>query len=143
MNYIEIGLSHTEFVPTKKLFKIPKPLPMSGLSRRYLGLDGMKKNEIEGLCERLSKPKCNNSKKENGHQDSKPSSRFGGGKKMEGERMKNLIDRLYNSKSENKQKGNDAMTVNNSGKNSEPKNGNFRRPVHVDKQNSFVMVKCL
>lgn len=57
MNFIEVGLPHTEFVPTKKEFSPRRPIPMSGLSKRYMGLETLSKSELGSLIDRLSQPK--------------------------------------------------------------------------------------
>ncbi|XP_078338295.1 uncharacterized protein LOC144626877 [Crassostrea virginica] len=57
MNFIEVGLPHTEFVPTKKEFSPRRPIPMSGLSKRYMGLETLSKSELGSLVDRLSQPK--------------------------------------------------------------------------------------
>ncbi|OWF56193.1 hypothetical protein KP79_PYT21545 [Mizuhopecten yessoensis] len=56
MNYLEIGLPHINLAP--RLTVSPRPLlPVSGLSRKYLGIEGVSKKEIDTLVNRLSKPK--------------------------------------------------------------------------------------
>lgn len=105
MNYIEVGLPHSEFVPTKKAFISPsKMLPVSGLSKRYLGLEGMKKTEIASLCDRLSKPKQTQSQELNfislAENAQKPDrSRFVGKKKMSANAIQSMVDRLSKGKS--------------------------------------------
>lgn len=58
MNFIEVGLPHTEFVPTKKEFSPRRPIPMSGLSKKYMGLETLSKSEMGSLIDRLSQPKA-------------------------------------------------------------------------------------
>lgn len=64
MNFIEVGLPHTEFVPTKKEFSPRRPIPMSGLSKRYMGLETLSKSELGSLIDRLSQPKTTSTGRE-------------------------------------------------------------------------------
>lgn len=110
MNFIEVGLPHTEFVPTKKEFSPRRPIPMSGLSKRYMGLETLSKSELGSLIDRLSQPKTTptgqesvedtNTEAKDGPKKRK-SGRFLGSKKMKKSDLDNMIARLAGS-SQNK-----------------------------------------
>ncbi|XP_069114035.1 uncharacterized protein [Argopecten irradians] len=125
MNYLEIGLPHVNLAP--KLTVSPRPLlPVSGLSRKYLGIEGVSKKEVDSLVNRLSKPKTPRpSVRENTNAEDKIASsksprrqisqqentqpddnnqipkrtRFTGNKKMSVRDIGNMVDRLTRSKS--------------------------------------------
>ncbi|KAK3104988.1 hypothetical protein FSP39_014796 [Pinctada imbricata] len=101
MNYIEIGLPHSEFVPTRKEFTPRRLVPLSGLGKKYLGLEALSKTEIDSLVNRLSQPKPNNREtshvKGSAHKENK-TKRFTGRKRMSSDDMKSMIDRLTKSK---------------------------------------------
>jgi hypothetical protein len=81
MNFIEVGLPHTEFVPTKKEFSPRRPIPMSGLSKKYMGLEALSKSEMGSLIDRLSQPKgspCGQSPDNETSNKEKPRRRFTG-----------------------------------------------------------------
>lgn len=109
MNFIEVGLPHTEFVPTRKEFYPRRPIPMSGLSKRYMGLETLSKSEVGSLIDRLSQPKTTptgresigdtNTEAKDG--PNKRKGRFLGSKKMKKSDLDNMIARLAGS-SQNK-----------------------------------------
>lgn len=109
MNFIEVGLPHTEFVPTKKEFSPRRPIPMSGLSKKYMGLETLSKSELGSLTDRLSQPKTTPTGRETAGEtntDTKDGShkrkgRFLGSKKMKKSDLDNMIARLSGS-SQNK-----------------------------------------
>lgn len=114
MLYVEIGLPHTEFIPRKKLVDPPRLLPdYSKMSARYSGIETMTQFEIKESCNRLSKPRKQNSDvgnatRINSANDSMPqrhhngTTRFVGKKKMASKDIKSLVDRLSNTKSPNR-----------------------------------------
>ncbi|CAC5425795.1 unnamed protein product [Mytilus coruscus] len=112
MLYVEIGLTHTEIMPKKKLVVPPRYLPdISKMSARYAGFETVSQFEIKELCERLSKPKrkntdadhklANHSALENvkTHHNKIKTIRFTGKKKISTQDMQSLVDRLSNTKS--------------------------------------------
>lgn len=111
MLYVEIGLPHTEFIPKKKLIYPPRLLPdYSKMSARYSGIETMTQFEINESCNRLSKPRKQNSDvggnstRINSAYDNMPSrqssgtTRFVGKKKMTSRDINSLVDRLSNTK---------------------------------------------
>lgn len=95
MNYIECGLLHTNLAP--RLTVSPRPLlPVSGLSRKYLGIEGLTKFELDSLVGRLSKPKSARSKNTEETSPANPTgkTRFTGKKKMSKVDISSMIDRL-------------------------------------------------
>ena len=78
MNYIEIGLPHSEFVPTKKQFTPRRPVPLSGLGKKYLGLEELSKTEIDTLVNRLAQPKQWQKDGRSGRADKEEKKRFTG-----------------------------------------------------------------
>lgn len=100
MNYLETGLSHTEFFPKKTQFNPPRFIPLCSLGRKYMGLEPLTKREIRQLSNRLSEPK-----RPVGREDSpaikefRPKStgtgRFVGEKKMDSFQIEKMVSRLY------------------------------------------------
>lgn len=112
--YVEIGLTHTEFIPKKRLIDPPRLLPdVSKMSARYAGFESMSQTEIDKLCNRLSQPKkrqeCEisnqgNTKTEHKihdreHTNNWTSTRFLGSKRMSSNAIQSLVDRLSNTSS--------------------------------------------
>ncbi|KAL3862265.1 hypothetical protein ACJMK2_008247 [Sinanodonta woodiana] len=104
MNYFDVGLSHTECFPKKRHFSPPRFIPLSGLSRRYMGLDPIPKGELEEMIRRLSRPKtlpemrsivkeCLEVRYTEG------TGRFTGRKRMNERQYKQMVDRLYSGRS--------------------------------------------
>ncbi|XP_061188430.1 uncharacterized protein LOC133196580 [Saccostrea echinata] len=107
MNFIEVGLPHTEFVPTKKEFTPRRPIPMSGLSKKYMGLETLSKSDLGSLIDRLSQPKTSsvhnsvtdtNTEQRCGSGTS--GGRFTGNKKMKKSDLNSMIARLSSAKPE-------------------------------------------
>lgn len=98
MNYSELGLPHSTLVPPMTVS--PRPLlPVSGLSRKYLGIELMSKTEVDSLIDRLSKPKRQNQNQEVNYASKEASSgnsnkRFVGRKRMTTRDISSMVDRL-------------------------------------------------
>ena len=103
MNYLETGLAHTEFFPKKTFFSPPRCIPMSGLSRKYMGLEPVTKKEINITINRLSKPKKRPVDQEDPEKvlrETRPmvtgTGRFVGRKRMSNFQIEKMVARLYN-----------------------------------------------
>lgn len=104
MNYLETGLPHTEFYPRKTEFKPPRFIPLCSLGRKYLGLEPLKKRELNDLINRLSEPKRPLGQEEVPTvKDLRPKStgtgRFVGEKKMDSFQIEKMVNRLYSRRS--------------------------------------------
>lgn len=105
MNYLETGLPHTEFFPKKTFFSPPRSIPMSGLSRKYMGLEPVTKREINAIINRLSKPKKRPVQEDPIKiiREARPmtagTGRFVGHKRMSSLQIEKMVARLYNRRS--------------------------------------------
>lgn len=101
MNYLEVGLAHTEMIPKKTFFQPERFIPMSGLGRRYMGLDRLPENELNKLCDRLSQPRTTSMTNiTRATPQKKASKRFGGAKRMTANNISDMVSRLYSARSE-------------------------------------------
>ena len=102
MNYLETGLPHTQFFPKKTFFSPPRSIPMSGLSRKYMGLEPVTKKEIDTISNRLSKPKKRSIDEDPTKvtREARPmvtgTGRFVGRKRMSSFQIERMVARLYN-----------------------------------------------
>lgn len=105
MNYLEAGLPHTQFFPKKTFFSPPRSIPMSGLSRKYMGLEPVSRREIETIINRLSQPKKRPVEEDpiKVIREARPTvrgtGRFVGRKRMSSVQIERMVARLYSRRS--------------------------------------------